>query len=277
MAARTLTQPSPPQASRSSRVRQARLCFEQPLDENIRLALRLEALFQRLSTLIYREEEFSHHNATLNLQESLTLIERFDIKSKLILPLLKHMKQAFTHMQRLAHVDQSSIVEILSKINDFYQYWLSDVGKIQLPFPLQHFMQMLPTQHSACEIYLSQQSPRYHYWLQQPAHRRQQDLQQFFQVLSPLHETLSTLLQLIRQSATPQSVETEGGYCQINLAQSPKIPYLVQVQIDPQLGCVPEISANKHRLCIRLRNANANQASSAYAKDITLAIGIGGF
>jgi cell division protein ZapD len=68
--------------------------------------------------------------------------------------------------------------------------------------------------------------------------------------LMPLAEAAAMLLKLLRDAGTPQKVMSSGGHFQQSLP-SGRTFQLLRMRIDPSLGLIPEISANRLMVSVR--------------------------
>ena len=98
--------------------------------------------------------------------------------------------------------------------------------------------------------------PSYYAWQHEPAAKRQQDLQQWVGTLSPFAEAVKLVLGLLRDTGQPHMVAAPCGQYQQNLKDA-RSYQLLRLRIDPALGLVPEISANRLMVSIRLMRADA--------------------
>ena len=69
--------------------------------------------------------------------------------------------------------------------------------------------------------------------------------------LTPLAESITLLLKLLRDSGTRQKIMANGGQFQQSLPQG-RTFQLLRLAIDPALGLIPEISGNRLMVSIRL-------------------------
>jgi cell division protein ZapD len=92
--------------------------------------------------------------------------------------------------------------------------------------------------------------PGYHFWLSKPHAARAADVADWLQELAPLHEAISLLLDLNRQSADPVDRTAEGGIFQHNM-QNQASCQLIRVILPASALVFPEISGGRHRITIR--------------------------
>jgi cell division protein ZapD len=98
--------------------------------------------------------------------------------------------------------------------------------------------------------------PSYFAWQHEPLDKRQADLQQWAAGLGPLAEAISLILGLLRDGGHPQMVAAPCGQYQQSLKEG-RTFHLLRLRIDPALGLIPEISANRLLISIRLMRQDA--------------------
>ena len=74
--------------------------------------------------------------------------------------------------------------------------------------------------------------------------------------LTPLAEALKLMLSLLRDAGHPHMVAAPCGQYQQNLKDN-RSYLLLRLRIDPALGLIPEISANRLMVSIRLMRPDA--------------------
>jgi len=92
--------------------------------------------------------------------------------------------------------------------------------------------------------------PRLHYWLNQPAIKRKQDLSKWFCDLAPIKKSTYLTLDMIRNSTNPTRETAESGFYQKPI-ESNLSCQLIRVFLPSTSLYYPEISGGKHRFTIR--------------------------
>ena len=98
--------------------------------------------------------------------------------------------------------------------------------------------------------------PAYHAWQHTPAQDRQNDLQRWIGYLLPICESIKLLLTLLRSTGQPQKITAQNGMFQHNLPQG-RTFQLLRLQIDPEQRAIPEISANRLIVTVRMMQQDA--------------------
>jgi len=88
--------------------------FEQPLNERIRMCLRIETLMKRYHYFEALKGDWSAYNAMLTILELTALLERGDFKQELMKE-LERQHVALKALSKHQEIDQSKLDLILSK------------------------------------------------------------------------------------------------------------------------------------------------------------------
>ena len=108
--------------------------------------------------------------------------------------------------------------------------------------------------------------PGYHTWQHHDPIERQKALEGWASSLAPLAESIYVLLKMLRDAGVPQRVAAVHGQFQQNLPQG-RAFQLLRLRIDPSFGLVPEISANRLLVSVRLMRMQPNGQLIASQED----------
>ena len=232
------------------------ILYEYPFGESIRTTLRLEHLFDRLGLLMWREDPVDHHFALATIFEIMDVAARADLKSDLLRDLDRH-KQQFMGYRGNPAIQEAALDEVLARIERVYHALNQVPGKAGQALAANDWLMGIRSRISipggTCEFDL----PSYYAWQHEPATKRQADLQQWAGTLAPFAEAVRLVLGLQRDGGHPHMVAAPCGQYQQNLKDSRSFQ-LLRLRIDPALGLVPEISANRLMVSIRLMRPDAD-------------------
>lgn len=228
--------------------------YEYPFNEGIRTMLRLEHLFGRLGTLARRTEPVDHHFALATIFEIMEVAARADLKSDLLKELERHKAQ-FQGYRGNPHVSEAALDEVVGRIDQAFSALHNLAGKAGQTLASNDWLTGVRSRISIPGGTSSFDLPAYHRWQNKPAAERRADLHQWIQCLQPLADSLGLLLSLVRDTGSPQKVAAMGG--QFQQALPAGRPYqLLRLRIDAESGLVPEISANRLMVSVRLLRPN---------------------
>ena len=226
------------------------ILYEYPFNERVRTYLRLETLFRRLLQLLAREQAIDHHFALATLFEIMEVAGRSDLKSE-VLKDLDRQKSALAAYRGNPAIAEAVLEDIIGKLDACYGALQDQSGKPGQALGDNEWLMGVRSRigipGGTCEFDL----PGYHAWQQLDPARRQGDLHRWAKTLSPIVDPVRLLLKLLRDSGAPQKVMTTGGQLQQNLPQGRSFQ-LLRLRIDPLLELIPEISANRLMVSVRL-------------------------
>jgi cell division protein ZapD len=234
------------------------ITYEYPLNERIRTMLRLEDLFDRSRHFIGRVDPLDHHVALLTLFEILEVARRADLKSDLLQE-LERQRQVLLSFRDNPGISEQALSGVLHDIERTSTALLAMIGKVGQHMKddewLMSIKQRAAIPGGLCEFDL----PSYHYWLHRPAEERSQQLAGWISPLYPLRDGSAIILRILRESGKPQMQTAAVGIYQQMLGG--KTAQMLRVRLASDLACVPEISANKYVLNIRLLAQSAQGTS----------------
>lgn len=239
------------------------ILYEYPFNERMRTYLRLEQLFRRLFELIAREAAVDHHFALSTIFEIMEVSARADLKSDVLRDLERH-KSNFENLHDNPAIAQDMLRQIIKQLDVCYANLYAQTGKTGQPLTENDWLMSIRSRISIPGGTSSFDLPAYHRWQSMPASRRKQDLLGWVDCLQPLAESLALLLSLLRGTGTPQKVAATHGQFQQSLPAG-KAYQLLRLRIAENSGLIPEISANRLMVSVRLVRSDeeGNQPATA--------------
>ncbi len=283
------------------------ITFEQPLNEYIRVCLRLEHLFAQVLDNISDSPTFAAPNVASAPKKTSTtqplintsvfteakpaepppepndpfwqcrtamkgLLEALTVLDR---PDLKSkITQALvqhigvlTQLQEKPNVDHDKLRDILAELEQITESLYKTQDKIGQSLRNNIFLNTIRQHMANPGGACPFSTPAYYLWLQQPAALRNQQIKSWFQEFDLLRVAVRLLLQLVRHSAQPQSLTASGGFYQ--QALDPKLSFhLVRVSVKLKYQVYPEISVGKHRMTVRFLELNTHDRAAQSGQDI---------
>ncbi len=241
------------------------ISYEIPLNEKVRTLLRLEDLFARMTHFVERDLSVDHHAALTTLFEILEVASRADLKSELLQE-LERQKRSLSSLHNNPAISEQALDAILAEIDQVSANLLAMTGKIGQHLRenewLMGIKQRACMPGGTCEFDL----PSYHYWQEQPADVRRTDLQAWLAPLLPVKSGMDIVLRLLREGGKVlRFTASQGAFQQM---QGGRIAQMLRVNLNRDLACIPEVSANKYAINIRFVNADYAAKSSQYEQDV---------
>jgi cell division protein ZapD len=223
--------------------------FEQPLNERIRMCLRVETLMKRYHYFEVLKGDWSAYSALLTILELTSLLERGDLKQEL----MKELERQHVALKALSQhqgIDQSKLDLILSKQKNALERIHRLDGKLGEHLKRVDFLLGIKQRTSipggTCDFDL----PQLRYWMNRDSEKRMADLQGWVAPYCELEGVIELILKVIRDSASEKPVVAENGFYQ-NPLDSKQSTQMIRISIDAGELIYPEISAGKHRYSVR--------------------------
>lgn len=226
------------------------ILYEYPFNERVRTYLRLEHLFERLGCLLTRDDSIDHHFAFVTMFEIIEVAARSELKSDVLKDLEKHKQHLIAYRGNPA-IAQDVLEGVITQIETAFTAVNAQSGKAGSVLNDNEWITSVRSRIAipagTCEFDL----PAYFHWQHRSPQRRRDDLVRWASSLSPLAQSVSLLLKLLRDTGSAQKVVATNGQFQQNLPQGRSFQ-LLRLRIDAQLGLVPEISGNRLIVSVRL-------------------------
>lgn len=224
--------------------------YDYPLNERIRLLLRLEALFQQFAAGIGAGTHWSSRQALAALFDLLELVGRAEPKSEIVKE-LERQARVFDRLKERPDIDSDALDRVTREIRQAVVA-LSKTSPAELDELRQHvFLNAIRQRSSIPGGSCAFDLPELHHWLRlTSAEARTKQLERWLTPLAPLREGNRLILELLRGSAIPRRRVAENGRYQETLDGEPATQ-LLRLEIAAEQGVFPEISGDRHRFTIR--------------------------
>ncbi|MEH3087294.1 MAG: cell division protein ZapD [Xylophilus ampelinus] len=226
------------------------ILYEFPFNERIRTYLRLEALFRRLGVLLGRDDAVDHHFALTTVFEIMEVAGRVDLKTD-VLKDLERQRQLLDGLRGNPSISQGLLADVVQQIDRCATALGAQPGKVGQPLADNEWLAALRSRIGIPAGTCSFDLPAYGAWQHQPAGRRQADLSRWVEPLLPLGESVLLLLRLLRDGGLTQKFVAMHGQFQQTLPAGRSFQ-LLRLQLDDQAGVMPEISANRLMVSVRM-------------------------
>ncbi len=238
------------------------ISFEFPIVERVRILLRLEELFRRLTHFSNADGADEHHVALQTLFDMAELGARGDLKSELIQD-LERQRYALEALRDNPAIAEGALEAVLSEIEWAMTRQLEFTGKFGHELRdnewLMNIKQRTAIAGGACQFDL----PSYYFWQKQSAEVRRADLQRWSAPLLATRDAVGVLLKLLRDSGKSNTFTARHGAFQ--QMSGGKVVHLIRITLDASLGLVPEVSANKYAVNVRFIEPTTHSARSRAA------------
>jgi len=233
------------------------ITYEFPLNERIRVFIRLEHLFQQFSHFSQGNTAADKRAAIIVLLDIMSIFRRNDLKSEI----LKELDRNAKTLHKIA--DSDGVLEDLGLIS---KKLYAMTGKVGINVMESDLFQSIAQRSSIPGGTCSFDLPEYHYWLEQDDLERNKDLQLWSSPFEDIRKAIALILNFIRNSSTPTSEIAQAGFYQFALDRGQPVQ-LLKVTVDKSIPCFAEISGGKHRCTIRFMNPDCAEKQHVQSLD----------
>jgi cell division protein ZapD len=240
--------------------------YEHPLNERIRMMLKLEHLFRQSAYFIEQEDVWGSRTFVSSLLDILDLFSRGDIRTELLKE-LDRSTENLGHLMSYPNVDHERLGSILRAlehlIENIHSMTTAPGTELKNDELLTAIRQRSTIPGGTCDFDL----PRFNLWLHNEYNQRIIDQKRWFSTLDPIRQTIELLLKMIRGSSEFTEKQTTSGNYTEQLEKS--LPYqMVRVRIPSSENYYAEISGSKHRFSIRFLKPVENGKSTALTESV---------
>lgn len=243
------------------------LTYEQPLNERIRTFLRLEKLFNQFSFHVKHGSAWDNPIAIDAITDILSFTTRSDIK----LEVLKELERQHSRLERLTkrpQIDQGQLTSLLDKQTNLISRLQSNTGQLGQETQSAELLNAVRQKNSVPGPICDFDLPAFHYWLTRPESTRREQLQQWFSPFQVLEESVTMILDVLRNSTDDTDETAVKGFFQ-KVIDTNQAVQLLHISIPSTHTCYPEISAGKHRFSVRFMiNPNPYTRPEQFIEDV---------
>ena len=257
-----IVETAPAESCRDTCTQLELMTFEQPMNETLRLCLRLEKLFQTVRSNFHDASESSARNCIRAMMQIIELTNRPDLKSKFI----KSISQYKNNLNNINFLDLDEKNDIETRLHNFMSELLSSSLRIGDNLRKNEF---LNTTRLSCATPGGDADftvPGFSLWLKTDSDVRQEKLAAWMHEFTKLESLCHILLALTRRSENKINIDCENGFYQ-QLLDIDQYYQMLSIALPLNLNVYPEVSIGKHRLCIRFVEtdfANKGHASQVH-------------
>ena len=224
------------------------ILYEKPLNETMRLLLRLDSLFEQYQVLRSQNHSMTFDARLSILLRLIAVTDRADLKSKmtqLIHQLIYRLQQWQNHQE----ANQKSITQALGECQYYLCYFDQTRDKIGQNLREHFFVKQLLSQLNHPGGLSDFSLPIYALWQKQIEEQQSHDIDDWMKAFDPIKNAIQLLLRFIRKNSDCQTIWVENGFHQ-QLIEARKTIQLFQVMIPLALNIYPIISVGRHHVSI---------------------------
>lgn len=242
------------------------ILYEHPLNETIRVCLRLEALFAQTEHWLNQSDYWNIRATITSIIDINVILDRPDFKSKLTKQLIDQKENLSQHLNTKL-VDQTKLRQVLEQLDNSITYLQNITGKLNQALEQEEFLNSIRLRLNHAGGGQNFDLPIYHFWLHQPETQCQRDLHKWVDYFKPILQIIKLLLMLTRQSGNFITLTASHGYYEKTLDTAIDFQ-LLRIQTKINAKAFPDISVGRHRLSIHFFCLNIIERPIQFREDI---------
>lgn len=228
--------------------------YEHPLNEKIRLFMRLGYLLERFNFHLKDPTPENCQAAVMVLLELYNLSSRLDVKNA-TLNVMEWQVQGIRRLEGIEGVDNERLKRVLTRLEEKSKRLYSFRGQLGQHLKNHNFLGILKQRSSIAGGVNGLDIPLFKYWLNRSDQSRMNDLKGWVRPYEIAQEAIKLVMELIMASTEEETILAEQGFYQASL--NPNRDYqLMQLTLSESAQFYPEISAGKQRFTVRFVDAS---------------------
>jgi cell division protein ZapD len=246
------------------------IVYEQPLNEVIRVCLRLEQLLERITHQLHDTSKLGSRNIIISIIETLQLLDRPDLKAKLAKE-LSHHQANLARYSDLPDIDTVKLASLTQQLEELSRELINNSKKIAHRLREIELLNTLKMHLNNPGGAASFDVPLFHYWLQQPSEVRRAIIADWLTDFNQIKAACNLALDLVRKNAKVEHKTAIHGFHQELLDPQSNLR-MIRISIDATVAAYPEISIGRHFLSIRYFVPDIEKRSIQYTENLPFEI-----
>jgi cell division protein ZapD len=242
-----------------------KITYEFPLNERIRVFIRLEQLFQHFDHFFLGKTVTDRRACLSVLLDIMMIFNRNNIKSEVLKELERHA-QVLNRVANSQNVDKEKLQLLLAQVTDVSKKLYAASGKVGINLLQSDLFQSVAQRSTIPGGTCSFDLPEYHFWLEQEEAVHKADLIHWSSPFVDIRDAIKLILDFIRNSGISHEKIAQAGFYQFTLDSSQPFQ-LLKVSLANSIRCFAEISGGKHRCTIRFMIPSADNKRPAQSTD----------
>lgn len=226
------------------------LCiYEQPLNERLRLFMRLESMFAQMKNFRYADEYYSIQLFLDALFDVLDFLHRYEIRSEIIKELQKIkslIEQGNLYFSGLDQEKSQLQQELERSLTELHELNLNSISALRENELFNSLRQRNFNQSGNCLF----EVPAYQHWLLKNGAKHSPFLLECYELFLPIARAVLLILRLVRHCTELVEVVAEEGMYLKTLDHHRRYQ-MIRIHLSHELALFPRISGDKHRFAIR--------------------------
>ncbi|WP_172622711.1 cell division protein ZapD [Aquicella siphonis] len=246
------------------------IIYDHPLNEVIRVCLRLEQLFEQIDHQLSDMSIFGTRSLVNLIINVLHILDRPDLKAKLA----KELSILLANLQRYGHlpgIDEQKFRQLTRQLDELSRSLIDSSGKIGQRLRdielLNNLRMHLASPGGGCSFDI----PIYHYWLQQSVSVRKQTLLEWLSDFTQIRTACELVLQLVRNNARVEDKTAIHGFHQELLDPQSNLR-MIRIGIQHEIPAYPEVSIGRHFFSVRFYSPHVEKRPTQYTDNLAFTV-----
>lgn len=246
------------------------IIYDHPLNEIIRVCLRLEQLFEQIDHQLDDMSVTGTRNLITYIINVLHILDRPDLKAKLA----KELSILLASLQRFGNqpnVNKEKLEGLMLQLDELSRILIDSNGKIGHRLReielLNNLRMHLASPGGGCSFDI----PIFHYWLQQPAETRKATITEWLSDFSQIRTATKLVLELVRNNAKIEEKVAIHGFHQELLDPQSNLR-MIRIIIARHTPTYPEISIGRHFFSVRFFFPHIEQRPTQYTENLPFSV-----
>ncbi len=223
-----------------------KIIYDQPLNEVIRVCLRLEQLFQQIDHQLNDMSIWGTRILVNQIIDLLQIVDRPDLKAKLA----KELSILHANLLRYGSspdIDSDKFSQIIQQLDELSRALIESSGKIGYRLRDMELLNTLRLHFASPGGGCSFDVPLFHHWLQQP---RKEIITAWLNDFSQIRTASALVLDLVRHNARIEEKNAVHGFHQELLDPQSNLR-MIRIGLPLDIPTYPEISIGRHFFSVR--------------------------
>jgi cell division protein ZapD len=246
------------------------IIHEHPLNEIIRVCLRLEQLFKQVDHQLNDISIWGTRHLVGLIISILSILDRPDLKAKLA----KELNIITANLQRFGNspeINADKLQQLIFQLDSLAKGLINSSGKIGQRLRdielLNHLRVQLSSAGGGCGFDI----PIFHYWLHQPADARKNTILAWLEDFTQIKAIVVLMLKLVRHNAKIEEKNAICGFHQ-ELLDPQSTLRMIRIEINRHIKAYPEVSIGRHFLSVRFYSPEIENRPKQFTENLSFSI-----
>ncbi|MBX3709672.1 MAG: cell division protein ZapD [Gammaproteobacteria bacterium] len=242
------------------------IIYDHPLNEVIRVCLRLEQLFQQIDHQLIDMSILGTRTLINLIINLLHILDRPDLKAKLA----KELSILLTNVQRYSNIPDINIEKfnhLTQQLDELSRSLIDSSGKIGQRLRdmelLNNLRMHLASPGGGCSFDI----PIFHYWLQQPIEERKKTIIHWLNDFNQIRTAVALVLELVRNNAKLEEKTAVHGFHQELLDPQSNLR-MIRIYLKQDIHAYPEVSIGRHFFSVRFYSPHIEKRPVQYTGNL---------